>query len=74
MEIVTTLEQTVEQLKNELETLGRRLADLEKNAVKKSIKRDKPVNIKAFHKAIDDSMNGDRKALEKYGEHYSYPT
>lgn len=69
-----SLQESLQQMKTELNNLGRRLAALENNTVKKSLKKDKPVNIKAFHKAIDDSMNGDRKALEKYGEHYSYPT
>jgi len=60
-------------LEDRIEQLEKRISYLEGKR-EKAAKKDKPVNIKAFHKAIDDSMHGDRKALEKYGEHYSYPT
>ncbi|MFA5261325.1 MAG: hypothetical protein WC450_08870 [Candidatus Omnitrophota bacterium] len=60
--------------------IEQKIADLEKritaleNKRRKAAKSGKPANSIAFDKAIDAWMAGDRKALEKYGELYSYPT
>ena len=64
----------------EANKLNQRIAELEKRVAylegkrEKAAKNGKPVNRIAYIKALDDWMNGDRKALEKYGEHYSVPT
>ena len=68
-----TTEEKIKRLTDRIEQLENRIAYLEGRR-EKAAKNGKPVNRIAYDKALDDWMNGDRKALEKYGEHYSYPT
>ncbi|MEI7636353.1 MAG: hypothetical protein WCJ37_03555 [Syntrophus sp. (in: bacteria)] len=66
-------EEKIKRLEDRIDQLEKRIAYLEGKR-EKAAKNGKPVNMIAFEKAIDDSMHGVRNALEKYGEHYSYPT
>lgn len=66
-------EEKIKRIEDRLEQLEKRVAYLEGKR-ERAAKNGKPVNRIAFEKAIEASMNGDRKALEKYGEHYAVPT
>lgn len=69
-----TLEESLQQMKTELDDLGRRLAALEGNPKEKSDRRKLPVNKIAYNKAFEAWCSGDRKAMKEYCRYYRIPT